>query len=139
MMQRICSFNETKHKDSDRIRISLDMEKTRFEFDALLPFVDVVFLGKDLAMHWGSMDKIDALKRFSQRFPDWYEFKFNLFICKQISMHFQLTANALWYVLGARMERSPKMPSEYSLRRLSTGDTSWSLIAWGLATHLPQP
>lgn len=71
-MQRIRSWNEAHHStDSDRIRISLDMEKSRFDYDALVPFVDVAFLGKDLAQHWGSTDKWDALKRFADKFPEW--------------------------------------------------------------------
>lgn len=38
------------------------MEKDRFDLSSLIPFVDVVFLGKDLAMHFGSTDMIAAVK-----------------------------------------------------------------------------
>lgn len=70
MMQRIATFNKAQHLETDKVRISLDMEKIRCELDALVPFVDVVFLSKDLAVHWGSTNKIDALDRFTKKFPN---------------------------------------------------------------------
>lgn len=71
MMQRICSYNQNLSNKSDKIRISLELEKMRFELGGLIQFVDVVFLGKDLARHWGSVNKIDAVERFADKFPDW--------------------------------------------------------------------
>lgn len=94
MMQRICDFNKSQNKESERIRISLDMEKLLFEFDVLLQFVDLVFLGKDLAISWGSTNKFEAIELFAEKFPFWLVKNiFPLQIFPQIIEHFP--ANAL--------------------------------------------
>lgn len=45
----------------EKIRISLDMEKVRYELTGLVQYADVVFLGKDLAMHIGAQTKKEAV------------------------------------------------------------------------------
>lgn len=61
MLQSIRLWNSTKSSEN-QIKVSLDMEKDRYDLSSLIPFVDVVFLGKDLAMHFGSTDMITAVK-----------------------------------------------------------------------------
>lgn len=61
MMEHIHIWNEKISNPSDRIKISLDMEKTRFDNTPLIKYVDVVFLGKDSAMHLGSQNMKSAV------------------------------------------------------------------------------
>lgn len=79
MMQYIKQWNAILGHDAQQIRISLDMEKTRFEYDMLLHLVDVVFLGKDIAVYWGCKNKSDAMQYFNNKFPDMYVFNCQIF------------------------------------------------------------
>lgn len=60
-MEWIYNWNKNVLNASDKIRISLDMEKTRFDNSPLLKYADIVFLGKDLAMHLGSQNAKSAV------------------------------------------------------------------------------
>lgn len=65
MMQMIVDWNDG-HDESHRIIISLDMEKIRLDSIPLVNFADVVFLGKDLAVHLGYENKTTAVYEFRQ-------------------------------------------------------------------------
>lgn len=66
MMRRIRGYNRSSGRPP--IVVSLDMEKTRFEYPAdLLRLVDVAFVGKDLARHWGCTDMRTAAHRLWSR------------------------------------------------------------------------
>lgn len=75
MMERIGRYNNDIRSSSTSnampITISLDMEKTRFEYPAdLMRLVDVAFVGKDLARHWGCADMHEAAQHLWQQYGD---------------------------------------------------------------------
>lgn len=69
MMERIVQHNRDAVERNGqttsrrRIRISLDMEKTDVNYVSLMPLVDVAFVGKDLARHWGCATMQEAAER----------------------------------------------------------------------------
>lgn len=65
MMESVVAFNKDKDK-SDRITISLDLEKLQIENLSLVDFADVVILSKEFAMHLGCDNKTTAVHSFRQ-------------------------------------------------------------------------
>lgn len=70
MMERIRRHNDAtlasaEGASSSRrpITMSLDMEKTYVDYAQLLRLVDVAFVGKDLAKHWGCQSMQEAAER----------------------------------------------------------------------------
>lgn len=61
MMKSVVAFNEGK---SDRITISLDLEKLRPENLPLVNFADVVIMSKEFAMDLGYENKTNAVHSF---------------------------------------------------------------------------
>ena len=62
MLKHISNWNDSKEVNGEKIKVSLDLEKTRFDNMCLIQYADVVFLGKDLAKHLGSNDMNTAVR-----------------------------------------------------------------------------
>lgn len=61
MLQRIQQYN-SQQPPGQRIRVSVEVEKTREELYQLFGYGDVVFVSKDVAKHFGFQSAAEALK-----------------------------------------------------------------------------
>lgn len=61
MMEFVEHWN-TKNGDSNPIMISLDVEKPKAELIDLLPYADVIFVGKDFAKYRQCKNMSETLK-----------------------------------------------------------------------------
>lgn len=82
MLQRIQAFNEQRKDNSTAsngsklnyqtkiLPVSVEVEKTREALGTLLPFADVVFIGKDFSIMRGAKDGMDAARLFAKELPN---------------------------------------------------------------------
>ncbi|XP_030633468.1 ketohexokinase isoform X1 [Chanos chanos] len=66
MIEQIMDYN-SKVPEKSRIRISVEIEKTREPLYQLFPYGDVVFVSKDVAMHFGFNSAASAVKGMYSR------------------------------------------------------------------------
>ncbi|XP_034163743.2 ketohexokinase isoform X3 [Pangasianodon hypophthalmus] len=66
MIEQVKLYNATQ-EEKNRITISVEIEKTRPSLYQLFPHGDVVFVSKDLAMHFGFQSASSAVKGFYSR------------------------------------------------------------------------
>ncbi|XP_058826107.1 ketohexokinase-like [Topomyia yanbarensis] len=71
MIKRIKMWNETR-KVTERITISIELEKPRESNLLLIPNVNVIFLGKDFASFMGFNTALEAVQGFKKRFSGSY-------------------------------------------------------------------
>ncbi|XP_046711246.1 ketohexokinase isoform X1 [Silurus meridionalis] len=69
MIEQVKSFNATQ-EEKNRITVSVEIEKTRPSLYQLFPHGDVVFVSKDVAMHFGFDSAASAVKGFYGRVKD---------------------------------------------------------------------
>ncbi|XP_058255253.1 ketohexokinase isoform X6 [Hemibagrus wyckioides] len=66
MIQQVRSYNATQ-EEKNRITVSVEIEKTRPSIYQLFSHGDVVFVSKDVAMHFGYQSASSALRGFYSR------------------------------------------------------------------------
>ncbi|KAK3563583.1 hypothetical protein QTP86_030941 [Hemibagrus guttatus] len=69
MIHQVRSYNATQ-EEKNRITVSVEIEKTRPSLYQLFPHADVVFVSKDVAMHFGFHSASTAVKGFYSRVKD---------------------------------------------------------------------
>ncbi|XP_060789797.1 ketohexokinase-like isoform X2 [Neoarius graeffei] len=69
MIEQVKSYNAT-HEEKNRITISVEIEKTRPSLYQLFSHGDVVFVSKDVALHFGFQSASSAVKGFYSRVKD---------------------------------------------------------------------
>ncbi|XP_053488267.1 ketohexokinase isoform X2 [Ictalurus furcatus] len=69
MIEQVKSYNATQ-EEKNRITISVEIEKTRPSLYQLFPHGDVVFVSKDVALHFGFQSASSALKGFYSQVKD---------------------------------------------------------------------
>ncbi|XP_017331646.1 ketohexokinase isoform X3 [Ictalurus punctatus] len=69
MIEQVKSYNATQ-EEKNRITISVEIEKTRPSLYQLFPHGDVVFVSKDVALHFGFQSASSAVKGFYSQVKD---------------------------------------------------------------------
>ncbi|KAL7025011.1 hypothetical protein ACKWTF_013303 [Chironomus riparius] len=127
MMKKIKDFNEGK-AESDKIKISLELEKKRDENMLLIKYADVAILGRDFAEILGCNDKKTAIYKLRDMTmnDDRYKNKNCMLICpwgKDGACALDLEGNFF---------ESPIYPCETTIDTLGAGDTFTAGILYSL-------